>query len=114
MEEYRSKVDFVVIYIQEAHATDSNWHFKDMKHHIFLHKSLHDRQSAAEILKDYLSCPLVLDGIENEATKQYGTIPDRMAIIYNGCLEYISAKGPFGFKVEEMIIALNHLLQRNE
>nr|XP_039273251.1 uncharacterized protein LOC120347387 [Styela clava] len=84
------------------------------RHHIFLHKSLHDRQSAAEILKDYFSCPLVLDGIENEATKHYGTDPDRMAIIYNGCLEYISAKGPFGFKVEEMLIALNHILQRSE
>lgn len=112
MKKYSQKADFLTIYIREAHADDSNWpNSAPGSIHLNNHKSLENRNEAAQILKDmFPDCPIYLDGFENEAEKLYSAFPDKMVIIYDDHIQYIGGQGPFGFKITELVDHLEKLL----
>ena len=47
--------------------------------------------------------------MDDEANIFYGGVPDRMVVVLDGHVEYIGGKGPFGFKIDEMIAAVKNL-----
>ena len=54
--------------------------------------------------------PAVLDGFDNSVEKAYTGWPDRIYLIdKEGRIAYKSKPGPFGFKPEELRIALEHI-----
>ena len=54
--------------------------------------------------------PAVLDGFDNSVEKAYTGWPDRIYLIdKEGRIAYKSKPGPFGFKPEELAVALEHV-----
>ena len=74
-------VDFLVLYIPEAHATDG-WHLFSEGPQIKQHTSLEERLGATQALQDLgLPCPLALDSMNNRLTWRLQAMPERTVII---------------------------------
>jgi len=87
---YRENVDFLTIYIKEAHASDE-WKL-GYKVQIPQHKNLGSRIEAANKFKkdmDY-QITLLVDSMENDFNETYAPWPERAYIIYQGKFAYIS------------------------
>ena len=96
--------DFVTVYTEEAHPTDG-WAFRTNKYHIKTHASLLERRCAAENVAKVLGnspVDLFLDSMENTACLKYAASPERLYVVYEGKIVYQGAKGPIGYKTEEV------------
>lgn len=91
----------MVVYIEEAHASDG-WKFKN-NYDINVHRSLEDRFSAANKLKELKpGCPIVVDKMSNDANKAYGGLYERLYILLDGVTVYEGGRGPALYKLEEI------------
>ena len=99
--------DFITIYIDEAHAIDG-WAVPD-NYNIANHKKFKDRQEAAQLLlkERTLNHDLLIDFMNNNATKAYGGLYDRLYVIKDGICMYQGKMGPIGYDLNE----LNHFLE---
>lgn len=80
----RDEVDFLTIYIKEAHASDE-WKLGNIID-IPQHKNLNDRCEAAKLLTkkyNYLS-PVVVDTMDNAFMREMASWPERYYIIKDG------------------------------
>ena len=94
---YSSKVDFLTIYIAEAHATDG-WVFKGNKYEIQTHRSFDERLFAAAMLKRAgVKGPLAVDPFSNDAEKSYAALPERLFLIEDGVITFASGKRTVGY-----------------
>jgi len=96
--------DFITIYTEEAHPTDG-WAFRHNEHKIKTHASISDRRLAAKhVAKQLCNAPidLLLDNMENTASLKYAASPERLYILYEGNIVFQGAKGPIGYKTEEV------------
>lgn len=101
VDEFRDFADFVIIYIEEAHATDG-WRF-DRNFDIRQHRTLDERFKAARILLDFdPRCPILVDKMTGDANRLYGALPERLFIILNDIVVFESKIGPWGYKTEEV------------
>lgn len=67
------------------------------------HKSLKDRCQAAEILKSSrCPTPVMVDTMENEATKAYAAFPERLFIVQQGQVVYEGGTGPYNYDLTEV------------
>jgi len=101
-EEHRSAVDFLVVYIREAHPEDG-WvvtmnRDEDIR--------IQDPETDDERLEVAASCalhlaiamPVVVDGIDDTVARAYGALPDRLYLIgRGGHVAFQGEPGPFGF-----------------
>jgi len=96
--DYAGCVDFLSVYIQEMHASDS-WKYEgniDIKSH----RSLSDRISAAEILQSKgLKTNLVCDEMSNESSNAYAAMPERLYVIQNNKVIFQGGTGPHDYSV---------------
>ncbi|TRZ20071.1 hypothetical protein HGM15179_007052 [Zosterops borbonicus] len=86
---FSSIADFLIIYIEEAHAVDG-WAFKN---NVIIknHRSLEDRKTAAQFLeKNHPLCPVVLDTMENLTSSKYAALPERLYMLQGGKVIYKS------------------------
>ena len=99
---YKDIAEFRIIYINEAHAADSNWPMPIAKEKgINEHKSIADRCATAEMLiKDKkLTIPFVIDKMDNKVGDAFSAWPDRIFVVRtDGRLAVAAGQGPFGFK----------------
>lgn len=105
-------MDFLVIYIEEAHASDG-WRF-DNNFDIKIHRKIEDRIVAAKKLRDLdldPNCPIVVDRMDDEANKQYGGLYERLYIVLNDIIVYAGDRGPYGYRPEEVHSWLNNHLR---
>lgn len=108
---FRDRVDFYVVYIQEAHASDM-WQMPVNERDgvvYALPKTQQDRSLVASacVRKLGLQMPALIDGIDNAVDRAYTGWPDRLYVIAkDGTVRYKSKPGPFGFHPEEMRPAL--------
>lgn len=96
--DFSDYIDFVMVYVQEAHAKDG-WKMSGNIYTIPYHRSIDDRFQAANILRGHgngLNCPLVIDTIENEAALQYAACPEALYVIEDGIVQY-QGLGPFAY-----------------
>ena len=99
--EFRDHVDFLIIYIEEAHASDG-WKFAN-NFDINNHRTIQDRLHTAQKLRDIGSgCPIVVDRMDNQANSQYGGLFERLYIILNSVVVYAGGRGPVDYKLEEV------------
>jgi len=99
--------DFVTVYISEAHPLESgdlpeNYEFKFGSHEQF-----EDRIGAAQSLNQKfknlsITCPLLVDFMDDKANKAYGALPERIYVLFNGKIAYMGGQGPFGYKIDEV------------
>ena len=108
-EKYEKDVEFVVVYIAEAHAIDSAW---PMLRGPLLEEpeTLEERMSNAGKcavgleLKDFQT---VVDGIDDKVMRSYESWPDRLYLVgLDGKIAYKGGKGPFDFKPEQLDTAI--------
>lgn len=98
---YKDIAEFRLVYINEAHATDSNRpvaYAFDLN--IRTHMSFGERCATADMmLKDKdLSIPIIVDGMDNKVNAAYHAWPDRVYVIRtDGRLAVAGDRGPRGF-----------------
>jgi Iodothyronine deiodinase/EF hand len=112
---YKNKVDFIAVYIREAHPTDG-WSLTFNERvgiSIAQPKAFEDRRTAAGTCCTSLktTIPMVVDEIDDRAGIAYCGMPDRLYILdTKGRVAYKGGRGPFGYKPLEMEQALITLL----
>ena len=113
--EYRDRVEFYVVYIQEAHPIDA-WQVADnLKDDVLVAttKTADERYQVAGvcITKLGIELPALIDGPDNRVERAYTAWPDRLYVIdREGLIAHKSAAGPFGFKPAEVEAALKRIL----
>jgi hypothetical protein len=114
--QYRDRVEFYVVYIQEAHPIDA-WQLVDnLQDDVLVATTMsveeRDQVAGVCVTKLGIEMPALVDGIDNRVERAYTGWPDRLYVIdRNGGIVYKGAAGPFGFKPAEMAAALE-LLER--
>jgi alkylhydroperoxidase family enzyme len=104
---YGDKVDFLAVYVREAHPTDG-WRMASNDAAGVAVKQprlLNERESVAKTCCSSLkiSMPLVVDEMDDRVGHAYSGMPDRLYLIdRKGRIAYKSGRGPFGFKPGEL------------
>lgn len=100
-------MEFFVVYIEEAHASDLWQMPSNIKDQVVLAapKTLDERGEVASscVRKLGLEIPALVDGMDNAVERAYTGWPDRLYLIDRaGRVVYKSKPGPFGFKPDEL------------
>jgi hypothetical protein len=109
-------VEFFLVYIQEAHPSDS-WQMEiNEKENVVFEDPRHydERASIAGTCSTNLGIefPALVDTIDNSTEDAYTAWPDRLYVIDNdGKIAFKSDAGPFGFKTKLLADALEQLNQ---
>jgi alkylhydroperoxidase family enzyme len=104
---YGDKVEFLAIYVREAHPTDG-WRMSSNDSAGIAVKQpllLNERESVAKTCCSALkmSMPLLVDEMDDRVGRAYSGMPDRLYLIdRQGRIAYKSGRGPFGFKPGEL------------
>ena len=81
---WKSLVDFLIVYIQEAHASDE-WPIEQLEVEIRQHQTIEERLVAARrFIKDFNSpadIPFLADNMRNEFNNHYASWPFRFWIL---------------------------------
>jgi hypothetical protein len=98
---YGDIAEFRIVYINEAHASDSSWpvDYAEEKA-ITEHDDYGERCSTADMLlaDKSITIPMVIDGMDNVVNEAYSAWPDRAFIVRtDGKLGVAAARGPWGF-----------------
>ena len=107
---------FYAVYIVEAHPTDI-WQTKsNLKDNVLFANPKTDEERAfvagACVRKLGIKFPAVIDGIDNRTEVAYTGWPDRLYLIdRDGKVVYKSKPGPFGFKPDQLEVAIKKLNQ---
>jgi Iodothyronine deiodinase len=116
-ERHGAEVAFFIVYIREAHPEDG-WVLEDNRAESIAlvdPTSLAERADPAEacVLRLRTRIPVLLDGIDDEVALAYGGWPDRLYLVgRDGRVAFQGARGPDGFKPEELAAAIDEELSR--
>jgi type I thyroxine 5'-deiodinase len=110
-QEYKDRAAFYVVYIEEAHASDGWQTPSNLREKVIVANpgTLEARRGVAQSCVTHLKIqvPALLDDIGDTTEALYTGWPDRLYVIdRGGHIAYKSRPGPFGFKPEEMTVAL--------
>ena len=110
-DQYRDKVAFYVVYIQEAHPVDLWQTDSNEKEQVLVHstRTLAERAAAANTcqLRLGIKLPAVVDRTDDAVEKAYTGWPDRLYLIgADGRIAYKSEAGPFGFRPDDLRSAI--------
>lgn len=98
--EYAGCTDFLSVYVEEMHASDS-WKYNGNLQ-IEKHRTLQDRISAATMLKERgIRGELVVDSMSNESCTGYAAMPERLYIVLNGKVVFVGGRGPHDYSVNK-------------
>jgi len=106
-------VAFLVIYILEAHPSDVWQMESNLRDQVVFASPKNEEErgnvAGACVRKLGIKFPAVLDEFDNSTERAYTGWPDRMYLILaDGAVAYKSRPGPFGFKPDELRVALEH------
>jgi len=113
-EQYRERVEFFVVYIQEAHPIDA-WQLDDNIDDDVLVASTHsddEREKVAGVclVKLGIKIPALVDGADDKVEHAYTGWPDRLYLVdRDGRIAFKSAAGPFGFRPADLAAAITRL-----
>ena len=116
-ERHRGRVDFLVVYIREAHPEDGWVVTSNRKEGIAFDDPTNDgeRHEAAATcaLRLEIRMPVVVDRLDDEIARAYGALPDRLYLIgKGGHVAFQGAPGPFGFLPPELESGIEAELER--
>ena len=100
--EYKDIVDFRLVYIKEAHASDSRRPVNYAKEKgITEHDDYKERCSVAEMFfkEESLTIPCLVDHMDDSVNGAYKAWPDRIFLVRkDGRLAVAAKRGPWGFE----------------
>ena len=114
---YNDRVEFLMVYVREAHPTDGWWMESNNRLGIEIAQpqTADERSAVARRCVSHLqlSFPVLVDGLDDRVGAQYSGMPSRLYVIdREGRIAYKSGRGPFGFKPAEceqsLVFLLNH------
>jgi hypothetical protein len=116
-QQYRDQVVFLVVYITEAHPTDVWQTESNLKDKVLFASPQSEEERAfvagACVRKLGIEIPAVLDEFGNSTESAYTAWPDRLYLIdRTGKVAYKSKPGPFGFKPDELGMAMSKSIAR--
>lgn len=106
-ERYKDRVDFLMVYVREAHPIDG-WHMSSNDRyevHLPQPTSYDERAQVAQTCQRKLDfdMPFLVDTIDDQVGAKYSGMPSRLYLIdRDGRIAYKSGRGPFGFKPAEL------------
>jgi type I thyroxine 5'-deiodinase len=110
-EQYGNQVEFLVVYITEAHPSDvwqTENNFRDKV--VFASPRNEDERASVAgtcVRKLGIKIPALLDEFGNSTESAYTAWPDRIYLIdRKGRVAYKSKPGPFGFKPDQLQAAM--------
>ena len=94
------------MYITEAHPTNG-WSIQAPSQPIVnQQKSFEERFDTAKQFKKMVETTIkvqvLVDGMDNKANITFGAMPERLAVLYKGKLQWIGGPGPFKHSVEDL------------
>ncbi len=112
---FGDRVRFLVVYIREAHPEDGWIIAENRRSGIAVHEPRSDdeRQAVASTCAAglHLTMPMVIDGVDNAVASAYGGWPDRLYLIgRDRRIVFQGGEGPFGFKPEQLQVAIEREL----
>jgi len=114
-EQYKDKVEFLVVYITEAHPSDV-WQMQSNLKDKVVFASPKDEDERAQVAgtcvrKLGIEIPALIDAFGNSTEQAYTGWPDRLYVIDGrGRVSYKAKPGPFGFKSDELRAAIMKLI----
>ncbi len=110
-ERYRDRVDFLVVYIREAHP-EEGWVIQmNRDQDIAIHDPTTDAERSAVAatcaIRLQIRMPVVVDVVDDEIARAYGALPDRLYLVgRGGRVAFRGEPGPFDFKPETLEAAI--------
>lgn len=124
-EQYHDRVQFISIYIREAHPIDGWWlggglfglALKVTRSRaatdLYDPKTMEERRQAAGRCESELEygIPTLVDDMDDTVNSAYAAMPTRLYLVgADGRVTYAGGLGPFGFKPQELMVAIEALL----
>ena len=124
-EKYCEQVQFLTVYISEAHPVDGWWFGKGLSKYlmkfyspkvameIYNHKTIEERRQVAGQCEDVLKYNIrtYVDEMDDAVNKAYAAHPTRLYLIgVNGKIVYAAGLGPFDFRPHELGAAIEKYL----
>jgi hypothetical protein len=109
--EFRDRLDFYLIYIQEIHPVDG-WQVPANVKDEILHMQPTTADERAEVARVCMlnlkfEMPMLLDNMDNKVDGNYAALPERLYVIdAKGNVAYRSEMGPWGFDAESWRAAI--------
>lgn len=114
-ERYRERVEFLVVYIKEAHPEDGWVEPTNRRSGIRFVDPTSDQERTVIAqtcaVRMRIRIPVVVDGVDNRVASAYGGWPDRLYLVgRDGRVAFQGGEGPFGFKPAELEAAIEREL----
>jgi len=109
--EYSDRVQFLVIYIREAHPTDG-WYMGN--HDIRDPQTIKERRALAGTCETRLKygIPTIVDEMDDGVMKAYAAWPDRLYLVdTDGTVAFAGGRGPWGFKPSKLEKTIEGLME---
>ena len=108
---FRDRVEFFVVYVQEAHPTDGWQTDSNLEEGVLFrqHQSYEEREEVAQTcsLDLHLQIPILVEEMDNAIDEAYGAAPERLYLIgADGKVAYHGGAGPHFFDLDEWEQAL--------
>jgi hypothetical protein len=108
---YGAEVEFILVYIREAHSTDGWQVPRNEREGVLLEsaKTMDQKEEHATACARKLDIRFttLVDGMDNAVENDYAGFPDRLYLVdKSGVIRYKSAPGPQGFKPAELEAAI--------
>jgi len=128
-EQYQDKVQFLMIYIREAHPVDGWWfgggpQAKLIKRYapkvamdVYDPKTLEERRAVAGQCEDALQFGVrtYVDDMDDAVNEAYAAWPTRLYLVgIDGRVEYAGGLGPYGFKPTDLKQAIDIYLEQEK
>jgi iodothyronine deiodinase-like protein len=114
-QQYKDQVEFYLVYIQEAHASDA-WQLAVNEKEKVIFKDPQRYDERTEIAGTCsvnlgIEFPALVDSIQNSTERAYTAWPDRLYVIdREGKVAFKSSAGPFGFKAQQVSDVLSQIV----
>jgi len=114
-ERFQDRVDFVVVYIREAHPEEGWVVTMNRDTGIAVQDPTTDAEretvAATCAIQLKIRMPVVVDKVDDAVARAYGALPDRLYLIgKGGRVAFQGEPGPFGFKPEALEAAIDSAL----
>ncbi len=114
---YEGSVNFVCVYIKEAHPTDGIQSAANLDDNILYTQPTTDDERAdiagVCMLRYNFAFPMLLDNMTDEANEHYNALPERLYVLDpDGVIAYKGGMGPHCFDVDEFEDAIRDAIAR--
>ena len=112
--QYKDRMGFFVVYVQEAHPTDGWQVDSNVQDEVYYrqHQSYDEREEVAQscTIDLHISIPTVVEEMDNAIDEAYGAAPERLYLIgKDGRVVYQGGAGPHLFDLEELDEAIQKM-----